>query len=109
MRVYLLLSFILCYLTGCGVLGIHKVPVQQGNVLTTSMLSKLHNGLTLAEVKDRLGSPVLVNSFDSTRLVYVYTYMDSDTPMTQKRLALTFKKGRLADYEPIDLSHTDKR
>ena len=85
-------------LVACGLIPIHKVPVQQGNVITQKMVNKLHEGLSASQVRDLLGDPVLVNTFDERHAVYVYTYSDSNTPMVQKHLNLTFKHGRLKDY-----------
>ncbi|MEM7077966.1 MAG: outer membrane protein assembly factor BamE [Pseudomonadota bacterium] len=66
---------------------VHKVSVQQGNVLTQEMIDKLKPGMTRSQVAYIMGEPILRNTFNDSRWEYVYTivvpgYVDSDTHMT---------------------------
>lgn len=52
---------------------VHKLTVQQGNVITQDMIDKLKPGMTRAQVAFIMGEPVFRNSFNDDRWDYVYT------------------------------------
>lgn len=89
-----------CLLTGCN--WIHKMDIEQGNVYTPEMVSKLHPGMTKAQVKDIMGIPTLLNTFNDNRVDYVYTNKPGGGKMTMKRVSLFFdKRGVLKNIEVV--------
>jgi outer membrane protein assembly factor BamE len=77
--------------TGC----VRKMDIEQGNILTPEMAKSLHTGMTVAEVKDILGSPTLLNTFNENRMEYVYSYKPGRGETTEKYILLTFQNDRL--------------
>lgn len=79
MRILLLIS--LCtalLLSGCSLKRpklprVHKLTVQQGNVITQTMIDKLKPGMTRSQVAFVMGEPVVRNSFNDDRWDYVYS------------------------------------
>jgi outer membrane protein assembly factor BamE len=52
---------------------VHKLTVQQGNVINQAMIDKLKPGMTRSQVAFIMGEPVVRNSFNDNRWDYVYT------------------------------------
>ena len=92
---------LLCYfililaLSSCSFFSIRKPLIQQGNIITTEMVSQLHKGMSPDQVKDIMGNPVLENLFTRDRMVYVYTYQRGTDPREEKQVELIFNQGRL--------------
>lgn len=70
-----------CFLPGCSYL-VYKMDVQQGNYVTQDVVARVKPGMTKAEVRQVLGTPLLSDVFHGNRWDY---YFSSE------------KKGRLKD------------
>jgi outer membrane protein assembly factor BamE len=97
MRKMLILFSILFSLSGCSYLHVHRMDIEQGNIITSDMVSRIHKGMTKSEVKDILGEPVLSNVFDPNRLDYVYTYKPGAGKSVEKYVTLIFSNDHLMD------------
>jgi outer membrane protein assembly factor BamE len=82
-------------LTSCALLPVHKMDIEQGNVLTPNMVSQIHTGMSQDQVKEILGTPVLLNTFSDNRVDYVYTYKPGYGKMQEQYITLIFQNGRL--------------
>ena len=78
-------------LSGC----IHKMDIEQGNVITPEMVANLHTGMSEEQVKNLMGTPMLSNTFDNNRIDYVYTYKPAHGKMTENNITLIFHNHRL--------------
>ncbi len=80
-------------LSGC----IHKMDIEQGNIITQEEVSKLHRGMSETQVKNVMGTPMLMNIFSPNRIDYVYSFKagHGDTKVT--RVICTFEHGRLSE------------
>lgn len=87
-----------CLLSGCF-LRPHKMDIVQGNVFTQEEVSKLKLGMTEGQVKDIMGTPVLINIFTPNRVEYVYTFQPGYQPRQEKRVSCIFESGRLRDIK----------
>lgn len=72
----------------------YKIDVQQGNVVTQEMVAKLRPGMTKAQVRFILGTPLLVDIFHGNRWDYVYRYQ-KDGKLTEERKLSVFFEGDL--------------
>jgi outer membrane protein assembly factor BamE len=52
---------------------VHKLTVQQGNVITQKMVDQLKPGMTRSQVAFIMGEPIFQNSFTDERWDYIYT------------------------------------
>lgn len=93
---FLLVIFTL-FLSGCAF--VHKMDVEQGNIYTQEMVSRLHPGMTMSQVKGIMGTPQLLNTFDDNRVTYVYTFQPGGRPISEKYVDLTFHNGVLKNIE----------
>lgn len=82
-------------LTGC----VRKMSIEQGNVLTPEMANQLHRGMSPAEVKQIMGTPVLMNTFNDNRFDYIYTFKPGRGATTEKRIVLQFQNNSLKDIQ----------
>ena len=83
-------------LSACSV---HKLDIQQGNVMTPEMREQLKLGMSKRQVSFVLGSPLLIDPFHRDRWDYVYTFAKgSKTPEIQ-RMALFFEGDKLVRME----------
>jgi outer membrane protein assembly factor BamE len=85
-------------LGGCGIFSVHRVPVQQGNVVTQQMIDQLQPGMTRRQVAFVLGEPVLRNAFEPDRWDYVYSLYDRERQLEIRRVSLFFRDDRLTHF-----------
>ncbi len=78
----------------------HKLEIQQGNVLEPEALEQLKAGMTQSQVKFLLGTPLLTDPFHPNRWDYTYTRKKSNEPAESKHLVLFFEGDIL---QKIDL------
>jgi outer membrane protein assembly factor BamE len=84
---------------------VYKMPVQQGNIVTKDMLEQLQLGMTKAQVRYVLGTPMLMDMFHSNRWDYTYTMQRGGEPMEKKPLTLFFEDDallRIQGFVPPD-------
>ncbi|HLD17183.1 MAG TPA: outer membrane protein assembly factor BamE [Coxiellaceae bacterium] len=83
-------------LSGCFLM--YRPDVQQGNVLTPAMVNQLRPGMTVAQVTEIVGTPVLTQ-MGQDKVVYVYTWDTHRGHFYEKYLKLYFKQGRLERWD----------
>jgi outer membrane protein assembly factor BamE len=82
-------------LSGC----IYKIDVQQGNLVTQDVVDKLKPGMTKAEVKALLGTPLLNDVFHQNEWDYYFSNSRRGRVASQpSRLTVYFKDDKLASY-----------
>lgn len=87
---------------------VYKMTVQQGNVITEDMVDQLQLGMTRAQVRYLLGTPMLADFFHTDRWDYTYTLRRGHQEMDVKTLILHFQDDALARIEG-DLRPDPKR
>mgnify|MGYP000846963211 FL=1 len=94
MRLVLLCLISLSLLsTGCSWVkfpGVHKVDVQQGNIVDQEMIDKLRQGMTKSQVRFVLGTPLVVDTFNQSRWDYYYSRVTSQGKETQEQVTIFF-------------------
>lgn len=105
MRQFLTLLTVLA-LVGCkqarelpAVISPYKIDIQQGNVVSQAMVAKLKAGMTRAQVRFVLGSPLIVDPFRTDRWDYVYTYQKQGKEVQRRRITIIFEEDRLLRIE----------
>lgn len=78
----------------------HKMIVKQGNELDLAVLAQLQNGLSRAQVRALLGSPLLMDPFHQNRWDYVYqTTRNGIAFGEQKQLTIHFEGDSVSRFE----------
>lgn len=103
-------------LGACNLLTVHKIDVQQGNVVTQEMVDKLKPGMTRAQVRFVLGTPLITDAFHRDRWDYFYSFKVGAQGVAEtRRLTLTFQddvlrtvQGDVAVKNPTAPAAADK-
>jgi outer membrane protein assembly factor BamE len=96
---------IVFFVAGCQQLPVlptltpYRMDIQQGNVVTQEMLSKLKPGMTPSQVRFILGTPLVVDAFHKDRWDYVYRYTKAGTVQEHRRIVVIFQDQKLAHIE----------
>nr|WP_300652325.1 outer membrane protein assembly factor BamE [Hydrogenophaga sp.] len=77
----------------------YKIDILQGNVVTREQAAALQPGMTRAQVRDILGSPLLASVFHADRWDYVFTFRRQGQEPQQRRLTAFFKSDVLERFE----------
>lgn len=95
----LLLQFLLPLLllaAGCSSVPLlHKIDIQQGNVITQEMVDKLKPGMTQSQVRFLLGSPMISDAFHKDRWDYVYYLAKKGKVREQRSVTVFFEEDKL--------------
>lgn len=88
--------------SGCSQLKfpfVYRINVQQGNIIDQKKLDQVKIGMNKRQVQFLLGSPLLVDTFNSERWDYIYSVRRGDKLLGQKRFTAFFVNDALARYE----------
>ena len=77
----------------------YRMDIQQGNVVTQDMISKVQPGMTRNQVRFALGTPLVVDPFRTDRWDYVYQFHKAGVLTEHRRIAVIFKEDRLLRIE----------
>ena len=80
---------------------VHKIDVQQGNVVTQQMVAQLRLGMNKKKVRFVMGTPIIQDTFHSNRWDYVYTFHKGGSSTDERRLitAVFNEDGKLTTLE----------
>jgi outer membrane protein assembly factor BamE len=89
-----------------AVIAPYRIDIQQGNVVTQQMVAKLKAGMTRAQVRFALGSPLVVDPFRTDRWDYVYSYQKQGKDTEHRHITVIFDEEKLVriegDVVPMD-------
>jgi outer membrane protein assembly factor BamE len=88
-----------CSLPTLPTLAPYRMDIQQGNVVTQEMISKLKPGMTRSQVRFVLGTPLVVDPFRTNRWDYVYLYEKAGRLVEQRHIAVIFEDDKLVRIE----------
>jgi outer membrane protein assembly factor BamE len=84
-------------LSGCGWL-VYTLDVQQGNYVTTDLAARLKVGMTKAEVRALLGTPLLIDAFHPNRWDYYFSNVKGGKAENRTRLSVFFENDKVASF-----------
>lgn len=101
---FILIFISLCLLCACSrsydggfnASLLHKIDIQQGNVIDQEMLNQLKPGMDKKQVKFIMGTPVLIDPFHNERWEYIYSFQEGGTVREQRHITLHFENDKLA-------------
>ena len=64
-------------IAGCAGFGVHRIDIQQGNLVTQEQLSKVKLGMSRLDVRNALGTPLLQDVFNGNRWDYYFSLEQS--------------------------------
>ena len=82
-----------------GVVTPYRIEVVQGNVITSEQAALAKPGLSRAQVRDVLGSPLLADPFHADRWDYVFTIRRQGAAPQLRRVTVRFKNDVLDTFD----------
>ena len=98
--------FLLITFASCSLPKVHKIIIQQGNIINQEMIDQLKPGMTKSQVVYIMGEPILKNTFDENRWDYMYTLEVPGVLKSNMRMSLFFD-GEILGYFTGDLAPSD--
>ena len=74
---------------------VHRIDVQQGNVITQEMIDQLEPGMTRRQVQFVAGSPMVADVFHQNRWDYLYHMKRGNGEITREHVSLYFEDDAL--------------
>ena len=85
-------------LSGCGSI-VHRIDIQQGNVVAPETFTKLKTGMTKTEVRTLLGTPLLTDIFHADRWDYYFRQEQRGQLVEQNKFTVYFENEKLVRVE----------
>lgn len=115
MRYIIIFNLLVLLLAGCSTSRlpsprdlpfIHKIDVQQGNVVTQEMVAQLRPGMDEKKVQFIMGTPIIKDTFNDKRWDYIYTFEYGGGHTERRHVTLNFEDDKLAsvngDVKPAE-------
>jgi outer membrane protein assembly factor BamE len=77
----------------------YKMDIQQGNIVTQEMVSKLQPGMSRSQVRFVLGTPLVADMFHADRWDYVYRMDKGGKTVEERKLVAVFSGDKLVRIE----------
>jgi outer membrane protein assembly factor BamE len=81
----------------------YRIEVVQGNVVTREQVARVTPGLSRAQVRDILGSPLVTDIFHANRWDYVFILNRPGTPVQNRAVVVIFEGDKLARIDAPEL------
>ena len=80
---------------------VHKIDIQQGNVVTQQQIAQLRLGMDKKKVRFVMGTPIIQDTFHSNRWDYLYTFHKGGESVDERRLitAIFNEDGNLTNLQ----------
>ena len=78
---------------------VYRIDVEQGNIVDDDKLAEVELGMTRAQVKYLLGSPLIEDSFHPDRWDYFYSFRTGKGLYETRRVTLLFSGQTLTSVE----------
>jgi len=88
------------FLNSCAS-NFYQVPVAQGNIISKSMLSKMEEGLTKAQVRYIMGTPSINDPFNKDRWDYIGFEIIGNTKKATVHHIMFFEENKLIEWKTI--------
>ncbi|MGV6818214.1 MAG: outer membrane protein assembly factor BamE [Thiotrichales bacterium] len=88
-------------LTACsrGLFSVHRIDIQQGNLLEADAVNQIKPGMTPAQVESILGAPVLEPVLDNNRWDYIYYVKKPDRKPEKELVSIFFEQEKVSRIE----------
>ena len=77
----------------------YRIDIQQGNLVTQDMVARLQTGMTRAQVRFVLGTPLLTDVFHPDRWDYIYRFEKDGKLIEHRRIVAVFSSDKLLRIE----------
>ena len=92
--------------------GVYMLDINQGNYLSQDQVDKLKVGMTKSQVRQQLGTPLVVSVFRDSRWDYIYEFTRQGVVREHRTFTVYFVEDKLARWEgdemPISVAELNK-
>ena len=81
----------------------YRIDIVQGNVVTGEQIERIKPGMTRAQVRELLGSPMIVDIFHTQRWDYMFTIVRQGTEPQRRSVVALFDGDLLKSIEAPEL------
>ena len=85
-------------LQGCGYI-VYKMDVQQGNYVTQDVIARVKTGMTKAEVRQILGTPLVSDVFHGNRWDYYFSVDRRGRQQDRTLLSIFFENDKVTSVQ----------
>lgn len=87
--------------SSCGIIDpwVYKINKQQGNITEQKLVEKLEIGMTKEQARFIMGTPLVVDSFNTNRWDYIYSYKPGHGKVTRNNITLYFTDNKLSKID----------
>jgi outer membrane protein assembly factor BamE len=85
-------------LQGCNYL-VYKIDVQQGNYVTQDVVARVKTGMTKAEVRQVLGTPLVADVFHANRWDYYFSLEKKGRVGDRTELSIFFENDKVVSIK----------
>jgi len=85
------------FLNSCAS-NFYQVPIAQGNIISLEMLSKLEKGLTKVQVQYIMGTPSVLDPFNSSKWDYIGYEIIGNELLREVHYSLYFQENKLSKW-----------
>lgn len=75
---------------------VHRIDIQQGNVITQEMVAQLEIGMDKRKVRYVMGTPIIRDTFNADRWDYIYTHQEAGEDLERRQITLYFENHLLS-------------
>ena len=76
----------------------YRINIQQGNYLDEETIAQVEPGMTRAQVKFLLGTPLVADSFNENRWDYIFHYRNGKSQKVRNSKFVVFFEGDRVNY-----------
>jgi outer membrane protein assembly factor BamE len=84
------------FAAGCSL--VYRIDVQQGNYVTEDAVAKVKKGMTKAEVRSVLGTPLLIDAFHANQWDYYFSNVRGRKAEESKRFTVMFENDKVVSF-----------
>ncbi len=81
----------------------YRIEIVQGNVVTSEQAARVRPGMTRAQVRDVLGTPLIADAFHGDRWDYLFTLRRQGLETQRRSVVVWFEGDALKSIEAPDL------
>jgi len=97
--ILIITCFSVLWLTACSIADwslVHRIDVQQGNVISQEAINQLEPGMTRRQVQFVIGSPMVADVFHQDRWDYIYLMQPGRGEESREHVTLFFENDVLS-------------
>ncbi len=90
---------LLLLLSGCTNFDIHRIDIQQGNLVTQDQLAKIKPGMSRGDVRGLLGTPLLQDVYHANRWDYFFSMAPGGKVTEKHHITIFFENDKVSKVE----------